>query len=63
MDKVPIRRASVVGRVLTHGRDDDAITQLQRARECQRFCVRGYRDRLISIGVNAPPPESDRRTG
>jgi transposase len=31
--------------------------------ECQRFCVRGYRDRLISIGVNAPPPESDRRTG
>ena len=32
-------------------------------RECQRFCVRGYRDRLISIGVNAPPPESDRRTG
>ena len=31
--------------------------------ECQRFCVRGYRDRLISIWVNAPPLESDRRTG
>ena len=44
-------------------RNNRAENSHQPTRECQRFCVRGYRDRLISIGVNAPPPESDRRTG
>ena len=31
MDEVPICRSSLIGRVLTHGRDHDAIAQLERA--------------------------------